>query len=87
VLDDVTERLLPNLDGRVVVTADHGNAMGEWGEWHHPPGALSPAVRKVPWLEIDCTDQNTVQPDVELDHTSDGSGVDTEARLEALGYR
>jgi len=87
VLDDVTERLLPNLDGRVVVTADHGNAVGEWGEWHHPPGALGPAVRKVPWVDVDCTDEQTVQPDVQLDATAKDVNVDTEARLEALGYR
>ena len=88
VLDDIEARLLPNVDGRVVLTADHGNAMGEWGEWHHPPGALGPQVRTVPWVEIECTDSVTEHPDVSLDETAAG-GVDTstEARLEALGYR
>ncbi len=84
VLGDVTERLLNNLDAEeVVVSADHGNGLGEWGEWHHPPGAIGPAVRRVPWNQVDSTDRQTVQPDV-----GERQGVDaaTEDQLEALGY-
>jgi len=82
VLDDVTERLLPNIDGTVALTADHGNAMGEWGEWAHPPGAISPAVRTVPWVALECVDDRTVTPDVE---SNDGRAA-AEDQLEALGY-
>lgn len=88
VLDDVTGRLLENVDGRVVLTSDHGNAMGEWGEWHHPPGAIGPAVRKVPWSSVSASDGGTVTPTATLhpgDAGTDMGGVD--ARLEALGYR
>lgn len=83
VLDDITERLLPNVEGKVVLTADHGNAMGEWGEWHHPPGAISPAVRKVPWIEIDCTDSQTEIVETETDSVE----ADITDQLEALGYK
>lgn len=86
VLDDVTERLLPNVDGDVVLTADHGNAMGEWGEWHHPPGAIAPSVRKVPWVRVSATDQCTVQPDVDLQTGEDEADTDVEEQLAALGY-
>ena len=82
VLDDVTDRLLPNVEGRVVLTADHGNAMGEWGEWAHPPGALSPAVRKVPWVEVDAADTETVIPDIRATE----SDTEAEEQLKALGY-
>ncbi|MFC7071355.1 hypothetical protein [Halobaculum lipolyticum] len=85
VLDDVTERLLPNVEGRVALTADHGNAMGEWGEWHHPPGAIGPAVRRVPYVPVDCVDEGTLTPTVDLFAGGDGS-VDTESQLSALGY-
>lgn len=82
VLDDVTERLLPNVQGRVVLTADHGNALGEWGEWHHPPGAIGPSVRRVPWVTIDATDTESIQPDIETGESDAGA----EEQLKALGY-
>jgi len=85
VLEDVTKRLLPNINGTVVLTADHGNALGEWGEWHHPGGAMSPPVRKVPWVEVECRDEHSVTPAV-----ADSGEEDVEAsvgdQLEALGY-
>jgi len=89
VLEDVCNRLLSNVDGRVVLTADHGNAMGEWGEWHHPPGALSPACRKVPWLGVDATDERTARPDIDVtaDAPIQTTDADTARQLEALGYR
>lgn len=86
VFDDVCERLLPNLDGSVVLTSDHGNAMGEWGEWHHPPGAIGPAVRKVPWVAVNATDTGTIEPDVDLAASAD-SADDVADQLAALGYR
>lgn len=85
VMDDVTERLLTNVDGTVVLSADHGNAMGEWGEWGHPSSAISPAVRRVPWVTVDAVDEQTVTPDV----SGAESAVDaaTSDQLEALGYQ
>lgn len=84
VLDDVTARLLCNLDADAVISADHGNGLGEWGEWHHPPGAIGPAVRRVPWVRVRATDEETIQPDVD---TQDGVEATVENRLQALGYR
>lgn len=85
VLDDVTQRLLQNVDGKVVLTADHGNAMGELGEWGHHPGAIGPAVRKVPWAPVEAADKRTVTPDVDLQRRT---AVDDtiESKLDSLGY-
>jgi len=44
--------LVESLDGDVVVTADHGEAWGENGEWSHPVGSENPVLREVPWLEV-----------------------------------
>lgn len=85
VLDDVAERFLDNVEGTVVLTSDHGNALGEWGEWHHPPGAIGPSVRRVPWARVEAVDQGTVRPDIQP--SADREGADVEAQLEALGYR
>jgi len=92
VLDDVTERLLTNCDARIVLSADHGNGLGEWGEWHHPPGAIGPGVRRVPWVRVDGTDVRDVNPGVDVwttgtqtDDNADGDA--TRDQLRALGYR
>lgn len=82
-LDDVAERLLPNLDGQAVISADHGNGLGEWGEWHHPPGAIGPAVRNVPWVPLYCHDEETVIPDID---DQEGTDDETNKQLAALGY-
>ena len=85
VLDEV-ELLLDNLDApRVVITADHGNAFGEWGHYGHPEGALLPALRRVPWVETTGTDKRTHTPDT---YTRDEQTATTVTdRLSALGYR
>ncbi|AWB26372.1 hypothetical protein [Halococcoides cellulosivorans] len=45
--------LVEDLDGRVVVTADHGEAFGEEGVWEHHIETHIPALIDVPWLELD----------------------------------
>ena len=81
-LDDV-ELLLSNVDAeRVAITADHGDALGEWGIYDHPVGCLHPAVRTVPWATTTATDRDTHDP--EIDREADDS--DVEDRLQALGY-
>lgn len=51
VLEEIA-RLIPDLDGRVVVTADHGEAFGENGVWEHHIETHIPSLVEVPWLEI-----------------------------------
>jgi hypothetical protein len=83
VLDEI-ELLLDNVNAsKVVVTADHGQYLGERGCWGHPPGHTHPAVRHVPWFETIATDHGTYTPD-EYDQTQ--TTADREAVLRALGY-
>jgi hypothetical protein len=51
-LESITE-LIPKLDGRVVVTADHGEAFGEEGVWEHHIETYIPPLMEVPWLELE----------------------------------
>jgi len=44
--------LLPELDGSVVVTADHGEAFGEKGVWEHHIETDIPPLIEVPWLRV-----------------------------------
>jgi len=81
VLDDVT-LLLENLDAEtVVISADHGNAAGEFGVYGHPKVPLKP-IRNVPWYETTANDAESYVPERE-------TGVDQgkiEEKLGALGY-
>lgn len=82
VLDDV-KLLCENIDApRTVVTADHGNAMGEWGIYGHgdyPIGVL----RQVPWCQTSASDERTLEPDVDR-RNADAS---VNEHLRDLGYR
>lgn len=52
VLEAVAD-VIKELDGRVVVTADHGEAFGEEGVWEHHVETHIPPLVEVPWLEVD----------------------------------
>lgn len=84
VLKDVEERLFKNIDGDVTITADHGNGMGEYGVWSHPPGTLVPSVRKVPVWNVRASDERTVEVDTRSEERTQ-SNIDEQ--LEALGYK
>lgn len=86
------ERLLESLGGKSVVTADHGNLIGERGfpipmrMYGHPRGLNRDEVRTVPWLEIEAADRRRTvsEPPQESATASDEDVV--EDRLSALGY-
>lgn len=83
VLDEVAS-LLTNLDAdTVVLTADHGEAFGEWGIYGHPAGALHPVVKNVPWIETTATDTFDIEPTIE---PMGPDSADAKRRLEELGY-
>ena len=59
VLDDI-EILLDNLDAeRVVITADHAEAFGEYGVLGHKLGSLHPQIRQIPWVVTSAEDNAT----------------------------
>jgi len=83
--------LLDNIDAdRVIVTSDHGNALGRAGRYGHPKDALIPGVRRVPWAVVgSTTDQRTrVPPESRRNprQTSHRGNNDTKEKLAALGY-
>lgn len=78
-------RLVENVDGRVVISSDHGNCLGEWGVYGHPRNAPLPSLKRVPWIELDATDRQTATPG-EADQTATAADVSTDEKLRALGY-
>ncbi|MFB6158460.1 MAG: hypothetical protein ABEJ95_02250 [Candidatus Nanohalobium sp.] len=43
------EELVQDLDGKTVITSDHGNLLGEGGLYGHPCGKDYEPLKKVPW--------------------------------------
>lgn len=85
------EELLSEVPGRTVVTADHGNMIGERArpvpirEWGHPPGIYTEQLVTVPWLVHESGDRPTITAEA----TRRDEGVDHDAvadRLQHLGY-
>ncbi|MDZ7731073.1 MAG: hypothetical protein U5K37_09340 [Natrialbaceae archaeon] len=91
VLEEV-ERFLAEFDGKTVITADHGEMLGERvmpvtsRVWGHSEGFSTPTLRVVPWVEIDGETRReiTVSPPVAAEETLDDDEITD--RLEALGY-
>jgi hypothetical protein len=77
------ETLLSNYSAeKAVITADHGEAFGEWFGYGHRPGTLHPKVRRVPWVETEAVDTGEFEPTDELEE----AGSDRDEKLDALGY-
>lgn len=86
VLDDV-DLLLSNLDAdRVAITADHGNCLGEWGVYGHPKYVPVPALKRIPWVEVQARDAGTHEPDPHAERRADLSTDEVDDRLRQLGY-
>ncbi|EMA71287.1 hypothetical protein [Halorubrum distributum] len=86
------ESLAANVDGRIAVTADHGNLFGEWGLYGHPMHTPVPALLKVPWATVDGADEGAREPTLTppeplpVSRVHGGEGETDRDRLRALGY-
>lgn len=80
-------RLVRRVDCPVVITADHGEFLGEYGLYDHPP-ISHPILRVVPWFNVDArmigVKENTQAPIERSDR--DSTADSTEKRLRDLGY-
>jgi hypothetical protein len=89
VLDDALD-LVRRLDGRSVLTSDHGNMLGGRAfpvpvrMYAHPRGVRSPELVRVPWAVVDGERRTIVDEGTNAAEPADqGAMAD---RLEALGY-
>lgn len=85
------EELLDSLSGRTVVTADHGELLGEREfpvpvrRYGHPEGIYTEALVKVPWLVVEDGDRRTIVAE-EPESTAQYDEERIEDHLESLGY-
>lgn len=79
------ETLLDNTDGDVLITADHGNLLGEMGMYSHPDWVPLPSLKRVPWIKTEAENSGDYEP---VDHSiKSRETVDRDDQLEALGYK
>lgn len=89
------ESLFEELDGKIVVTADHGQLLGERAypipirEFAHPAGLYLPELVEVPWRVREGTQrrQITSEPPAETEREGRKDERDVKKLLEQLGYR
>ncbi|PSP82759.1 hypothetical protein BRC96_11165 [Halobacteriales archaeon QS_6_64_34] len=85
-VEDVVEAV----SGKIVVSADHGNAFGEsppgWPlpVYGHPQGVLMNELVTVPWMEVVNGERRTITSG---QRTRTEASTDVEERLQDLGYR
>lgn len=86
------EELMTNIGGKTVVTADHGNMVGERAfplpirEWGHPRGIYTEELVAVPWLIYESGPRREIRA---ADPAAGGEDVDEDVvadRLRDLGY-
>ena len=90
VLNYVNE-LINYLEGKIVITSDHGERLGENGEFFHEAIETdNPVLREVPWLEIEKDESGDVDEGSQEELDTEDEKVDEEElkrKLEALGYK
>ena len=79
------DRIIQEVGGKSVVTADHGNVFGRWGVYGHPDNVFLPELVEVPWFETEIGDRNEVTAGNKQKISSEESSL--EEQLTALGYR
>lgn len=91
-----TAALVAGLSGRIVVTSDHGELLGERFCYGHPTGSNNPILYIVPWLVVDRPPSNRTsridseakKKAIELagDTSPEAEREELAAKLKALGY-
>lgn len=86
------KRLLNELPGKTVVTADHGNMFGERArpipiaEWGHPPGLYTPELIQIPWHVFQKGSRRKIVSERMKGEPSKVDNEIVEDRLTNLGY-
>lgn len=88
---ETVDELLEDVDGKVVITSDHGNMLGErtypipLRVYGHPKGIRNEELVTVPWAEITNGERRTVR-DGGVESVSESEKDELQDRLADLGY-
>jgi len=89
---DAVDDLLNEISGKVVLTSDHGNLIGERGpiipikQYGHPEGLHLDQLVTVPWVELSLGERPVIQEEAPVAEEQVNSDV-IKDRLQALGYK
>jgi hypothetical protein len=85
VLDDI-DTLVRNVRvDNIIITSDHGNALGEWWIYGHPVQMPIDCLRKVPWARVSVEYDGTHSPAAD-NLSSDRVSTAIGEQLRSLGY-
>jgi len=91
VLQSIKE-LLRDIDGKTVITSDHGEMLGERVTpitsrvWGHSEGFDTEILRTVPWHIIDSDQRRNIVENSPVNNNEKLDQKEVKGRLEALGY-
>lgn len=86
------ERLFNSVEGKIVVTSDHGNMLRERArpvpvrEWGHPPGIYTDQLVTVPWLVYEHGPRRRITAAESAGEARDQAEEIVQDRLAQLGY-
>lgn len=89
---DAVEDLLDNISGKIIITSDHGNIVGERSrpipikEWGHPSGIYTSELVEIPWLVIEKGERPEIHAGESVQIEEDITDEIVEDRLKDLGY-
>lgn len=93
------ERLLEEIPGKTIITADHGEMLGENAiltpadmsglnsNIGHGRGVYTEELRKVPWMEIDSDQRRETTNEEPTESRTDEDVLGVNGQLRALGYK
>ena len=89
---DVIQEFHQDINGKSVITSDHGEMLGERvfpftsRVWGHSEEFSTPTLREVPWLEMNVDTRRKVVSSAPVNDKESLNEEAVEKRLEALGY-
>jgi len=89
---ETVEDLLEDVDGRAVVTSDHGNMIGDRGYpipvpgYGHPPEYYVDPLVRIPWLTVPGERRRIESTPPDRSARREMEGTDVTDRLRSLGY-
>lgn len=92
IVQNEARKIVDTVDGKTVISADHGNLFGErlWPipilGYGHPRGIRHSGLIEVPWHELPSNERREIESDPPVTSVKPDQS-EIESRLEALGYR
>lgn len=81
------KRWYEHTEAKILVTSDHGNAKGEFGQYSHPPNSANPYLRKVPWTYLHGVGEKSIGPKDTRKPPIHLEDADVNKQLKHLGYK